>query len=33
MEFNGDINGNDYHVEFAYGHTDVPNWATSFLSS
>ena len=29
MEFNGDINGHDYHVEFAYGHTDVPNWATS----
>ena len=29
MEFNGDINGHDWHVEFAYGHTDVPNWATS----
>ena len=22
-------NGNDWHVEFAYGKTDVPNWATS----
>ena len=29
MEFNGDINGHDYHVEFAYGMTDVPHWATS----
>ncbi len=29
MEFNGDIDGHDYHVEFAYGKTDVPNWATS----
>ena len=29
MEANGDLNGHDYHVEFLYGHTDVPNWATS----
>ena len=29
MEFNGDIDGHDFHVEFAYGKTDVPNWATS----
>ena len=29
MEFNGDVDGHDYHVEFAYGLTDVPNWATS----
>ena len=29
MEFNGDANGNDWHFEFAYGKTDVPNWATS----
>ncbi len=29
MEFNGDVDGHDYHVEFAYGKTDVPNWATS----
>jgi hypothetical protein len=29
MEFNGDVDGHDWHVEFAYGQTDVPNWATS----
>jgi outer membrane receptor protein involved in Fe transport len=29
MEFNGDIDGHDYHIELAYGKTDVPNWATS----
>ena len=29
MEFNGDVDGHDFHVEFAYGKTDVPNWATS----
>ena len=29
MEFNGDINGNNFHVEFAYGKTDVPQYATS----
>ena len=29
MEFNGAIDDHDWHVEFAYGHTDVPNWATS----
>ncbi len=29
MEFNGAIDEHDWHVEFAYGHTDVPNWATS----
>ena len=29
MEFNGDVDGHDWHVEFSYGHTDVPNWATS----
>ena len=29
MEFNGDVNGNDFHVEFAYGKTNVPNYATS----
>jgi outer membrane receptor protein involved in Fe transport len=29
MEANGDINGHDFHVEFLYGNTDVPHWATS----
>jgi iron complex outermembrane receptor protein len=29
MEFNGDINDHDFHVEFAYGKTNVPNYATS----
>tara|TARA_B100001057_G_scaffold251704_1_gene251952 strand:+ start:1 stop:3123 length:3123 start_codon:yes stop_codon:yes gene_type:complete len=30
MEFNGDVNGeHDFHVEFAYGKTNVPNYATS----
>jgi outer membrane receptor protein involved in Fe transport len=29
MEFNGDVDGHDYHVEFAYGMTDVPHYATS----
>ncbi len=29
MEFNGSINDHDFHVEFAYGNTDVPNYATS----
>jgi len=29
MEFNGAIDAHDWHVEFSYGHTDVPNWATS----
>ena len=29
MEFNGDINDNNFHVEFAYGKTNVPNYATS----
>jgi len=29
MELNGDVDGHDYHVEFAYGKTDVPHWATS----
>ena len=29
MEFNGNADGNDWHFEFAYGKTDVPNWATS----
>ena len=29
MEFNGAIDDHDWHVELAYGHTDVPNWATS----
>ncbi len=29
MEFNGAVDGHDFHVEFAYGITDVPNWATS----
>ena len=29
MEFNGDINNNNFHVEFAYGKTNVPQYATS----
>tara|TARA_B100001057_G_scaffold340653_2_gene341459 strand:- start:5819 stop:8947 length:3129 start_codon:yes stop_codon:yes gene_type:complete len=29
MEFNGEINNHDFHVEFAYANTDVPNYATS----
>ena len=29
MEFNGDINDHNFHVEFAYGKTDVPQYATS----
>ena len=29
MEFNGDINNQNFHVEFAYGKTDVPQYATS----
>ena len=30
MEFNGDVNGeHDFHVEFSYGKTNVPNYATS----
>ncbi len=30
MEFNGDVNDeHNFHVEFAYGKTDVPNYATS----
>jgi len=29
MEFNGNADGNDWHFEFAYGETNVPNWATS----
>lgn len=29
MEFNGEINNNDFHVEFAYGNTNVPHYATS----
>ena len=29
MEFNGEINDQNFHVEFAYGKTDVPQYATS----
>ena len=29
MEFNGEINNQNFHVEFAYGKTDVPQYATS----
>ena len=29
MEFNGAIDDHDWHIELSYGHTDVPNWATS----
>ena len=29
MEFNGEINNNDFHVEFAYGNTNVPHYTTS----
>jgi len=29
MEFNGVINNQNFHVEFAYGKTDVPQYATS----
>ena len=29
MEFNGEINNHDFHVEFAYGNTNVPHYATS----
>ena len=29
MEFNGEINNHNFHVEFAYGKTDVPQYATS----
>ena len=30
LEFNGEVgDGHNWHVEFAYGQTDVPDWATS----
>ena len=29
MEFNGEINNHNFHVEFAYGKTNVPQYATS----
>ena len=29
MEFNGSVDEHDFHVEFAYGKTDVPRYATS----
>ncbi len=29
MEFNGEVNDNNFHVEFMYGKTDVPQYATS----
>ena len=29
MEFNGDINDHNFHVEMVYGKTDVPHYATS----
>ena len=29
MEFNGEINNQNFHVEIAYGKTDVPQYATS----
>ena len=32
MEFNGEINNQNFHVEFAYGKTDVPQYATSLLT-
>jgi outer membrane receptor protein involved in Fe transport len=29
MEFNGSVDEHDFHIEFAYGKTDVPRYATS----